>query len=188
MECIVDIKVADIFIYVPSGTDMIHVSKNLDDLTKLRSGNNIIYGVYNMQGTKKLFPIVKLGDKMVASYYVYYHFDAAQITRNTIIFCYDVDSYNYVYDKLLDLVSLSDFKDTMNVIKLYERSVKKDYAWVYLNNVIQKGEIITRVGWIYIFKFKTEKDFVAICDHDVYFDFNEIMDAYRNGKIKRRII
>lgn len=188
MECIADIKYADIFIYVPSGTGMVHISKNLDDLIDLRSGNNAIYGVYNMQGTKKLFPIVKLGDKMVATYGIYCHLDATQIEPKTIIFCYDTESYNYVYDKLLDLVHLSDFKDTMNIIKIYERSVKKDYAWVYLNNVIQKGEIITRVGPNYVLKFKTEKDFIVFWDWDVYFDFEEIMDAYRNGKIKRRII
>lgn len=188
MECIADIKDADIFIYVPSGTGMIHVSKNLDDLTKLRSDNNIIYGVYNMQGTKKLFPIVKLGDKTVASYHVYYHLNASQIEQNTIIFCYDAESYNYVYDKLLDLADLSEYKNTMNVIKLYEKSVKKEYAWVYLNNVIQKGEIITRVDPVYVLKFKTEKDFIGFWDWDVYFDFEEIMNAYRNGKIKRRII
>lgn len=188
MECIVDIKDADIFIYVSSGTGMVHISKNLDDLINLCSGNNTIYGVYNMQDTKKLFPIVKLGDKMVASYYAYYHIDTAQIARNTIIFCYDADSYNYAYDKLLDLVCLSDFKDTMSVVKLYERSVKKDYAWVYLNNVIQKGEIITRIGPVYVLKFKTEKDFISFWDWNVYFDFEEIMNAYRNGKIKRSII
>lgn len=118
MECIADIKDAEIFIYVPSGSGTVHISKNLDNIINLRTGYNVIYGVYNLHGVKRLFAIVKIGDKTFANYYVYSHLDAAQITSKTIIFCYDTNSYNYVYDKLLDLVGLSDYKNTMNIVKL----------------------------------------------------------------------
>jgi hypothetical protein len=181
MDCVADIKDAEIFIYVPFSPGMVHISKNLDDLTNLRTCHNLIYGVYNMQGVKRLFPINEIDGKIIATYNVYYRFTKLEIVPKTLIFCYDAGSYNYVYDELLDLVGLSKYKDTMSIIKLYEKSVKKYYVWVYHDNAIQKGEIITRIGPTYVLKFETEKDFVAFLHWDIYFDFDEIINAYKNN-------